>query len=209
MRLPLILLLFAIICSCSEQSSFSDPSEYFGFLNSPSNGLVMEREVNGVRFKARYLPPDYQAYIELSRKGNFSPEERDSLIKYYSNSITFLLTASPTEETGKKNDIMYRGVNSYQEYHERAFQMNFGVENMVELLVDSVSYAPVLTNLENVYGLTEGRNILLVFAAGTGNEQVKNSRKLDLVFTDALFDTGINHFVFDSKKIRQVPGLKF
>ncbi len=192
--------------SCTSRKEFSSISQYANWLNDPSHGALVEREVNDLKLTVKYLPPEYLAAKDsrgLSQSG------KDSLLKSYSQSKTFLLTISPNGKAEKQGDLMFRNINNYQQYKERSFAMNFEIGEYVNLDAGDNTYAPVLSTLENTYGLEEGRSIYLVFNDHHQGEEFDKAKELDVVFNDELFNTGLHHFVFSRKNLNDIPHLIF
>jgi hypothetical protein len=207
---PVLFLLIISLSSCSGKKTISDPNEFMKWMNDPENGLVQTKYVSNVKINVKNLPSAYMAYLEMKNLQGQSEQKRDSLIAYYSQSKTFLLTISPDERVkGNSGDIMYRDVTGFEEYKDRSHVMNFEFGDYIDLITDNEKYKPVLSNLENVYGLSSGRKIILVFAEKNGSQDLSKSKELDLVFTDEIFNTGINHFVFAQHKLNSVPDFVF
>jgi hypothetical protein len=165
--------------------------EYLRWLNDPQNGLTVQKSINGLELKMKYLAPEYLAQLDEKKEGKrFGAAQRDSLIRNYRQHLTFALTLAPGPETG--GDVISNGIFSQAEFTQRVNRLNFGMHDLLKLKTSQGEWPPVLASLENTYGLTGYRTILLVFPA-TGND----AGPLDVVFRDELFGTGISHFVFD------------
>lgn len=148
----------------------------------------------------KYLPSTYLALKELNEKSN--QLEFDSLLKTYQNSTSFLLTFKP-KEGHKGDDIMFKNVANYKEYIERAVDLNFDLENKLVLKTNVGNFTPVLSSLENTYGLTKGRQVYIVFADKNIKNEINNASVFDLVYTDDTYNLGILHFTFDFEKIKK------
>jgi hypothetical protein len=201
-----LIVLIACLTSSCDRKRIEDPKEYFKWINNPDHHLVVTKNVNDVELIVKYLPPEYMAYRELSGQKKFSEKERDSLINYYSMSKTFLLTInSKGEGKQKPSDIMFRGIDKYQDYKERSFEMNFSMEDFVSLVTDKGTYKPVLNTLENTYGLSSSRTILFVFADSNKGRDLNNAKELDFLFEDEFFSTGVHHFEFEKDDLDNIP----
>jgi hypothetical protein len=191
------------------QPPVKDEQSYYHWLDDKENGLVRSKTANGLVITAKYLPADYLVYKELKGK-NYGAKERDSLLAIYSKSRTFLLTIAPQEIEGSPSeDIMYKDVRNIEEYKQRADLLNFKMDEFILLHTDKKEYRPVLSMLENTYSVGNSRNLYLVFTDEEDWQKLGQGQQLDLVFNDELFSTGINHFVFDNKKIAAVPRINF
>lgn len=194
-----VLMLCLLLASCTR-NEFNSSADYLRWMDSEESGLVTEHRLNGMCVKAKYLPVDYLIYRDAGERP--SPAVCDSLRKLYENSVTFLLSFGPDESKGASGDVMYKGLRNYQEYVERAVAMNFDLERMISLQTGGKEWSPVLSAMENTYGLTQTRNVLLVFPVaqlGAGNPE--------LIYRDELFELGNLHFKFDKEKITNLPAL--
>ncbi len=198
-----------LLFSCGKKE-IKEPLEYTKWLADPENNLVQTRYINGIKISVKYLPPEYLAYIECKDKENVNKLVKDSLVRYYEESKTFVLNIGPDERKGQPSgDIMMSNISHYQDYKGRNFTMNFEMQDYISLEIPGASYAPVLCNLENVYGLDKSRNIFVVFADKEKKGKLNVSKELDFVFDDEIFGTGRSHFVFNKKDLNDIPHFIF
>jgi|GEM_PF-3822840 len=61
-HIPYIILFSAVMTSCSNKEV--PPREYVRYVESPSNGLKIQQEVNGVRYELQYQPINYCVMLE-------------------------------------------------------------------------------------------------------------------------------------------------
>lgn len=203
-----VFLFFCIITLNACNKDFTTEKEMYKWMSNPENGLIKSRSINGIKITAKYFPPEYLLYKDLKTYDEFSPSLKDSLMEWYKFNHTFLLNIALDEENAKDIDVMRYGVRNYEEYKEKFISMNFDLTDYLSLKMKDKKLAPVLTNLENVYGLSNDRNIHVVFSTDekTGYDDFE---ELDLVYNDEIFETGINHFVFHKKDIESTPAIKF
>jgi hypothetical protein len=187
----------------------NNPKDYFKWINNEDNGLVKSKYVNDVKISVKYLPPAYLAYEELSGNPYASKKVKDSLINYYSKSKAFLLTIGTDERKVKGMDIMYKDISDYNEYRTRSEFMNFEMDELISLNTHSSSFKPVLNTMENTYSTTNSRSIFLVFNGEELAKEFDHSESVDLVFNDDIFQTGVNHFVFEKKSLESIPNFIF
>ncbi|MCX6180359.1 MAG: hypothetical protein NT150_00330 [Bacteroidetes bacterium] len=123
----------------------------------------------------------------------------DSLEKYYSRSLQFVLSIVPEDEKG---DVMTSSVKNYNEYAELSHEMNFEMEKMVYLTIGDKIYYPVLSAMENIYGMKAGRDIIFSFVpASLQDSTFYQSDSLCFTYEDQLFNLGINHFTYSRKEL--------
>jgi hypothetical protein len=208
MRILLGLSVLLLFFSCSGNHP-KTAEEYFKFLDSDASGLSKSKYVNGIQLRVKYLPPDYLCNRELGNH-TYSQREKDSLINYYSKSLCFMITLSTDERKAKQGSIMYHNITQYKEYVQRTVAMNFEMQQFIRLKADENEYTPVLSSMDNVYGLEDSRNILLVFVPKTKEDyNLFKAEKLDFIYDDQLFELGINHFLFERKAFDNLPPFPF
>lgn len=216
MKSRLIYIIFSLVlftAGCSERREVPYGKEYVEWINDPANGLVQIKYINDVKVSLQYIPADFLAYQELQRDPNkYSKHIKDSLINYYSRNRSFILTIGPddrkrnTSEPG--NDIMLRDIEDMEDFKDRSMTMNFDMGEYVTLLTGDEKLKPVITNMENVYGLSAERKIHFVFASQNAKRSNTDSG-FDFEFNDEIFNTGINHFVVSSDQLNKIPKLIF
>lgn len=202
-----LLLLSLLPMACKKECKTLE--EYLHWLNNPKNNLVFIKYINGIEIKLKYLPPEYLTYLEEERDASVRGK-RDSLLNTYRQGMTFLLTLGPDERKALKGDIATQGVYSYEQFSERMETMNFKMSEHVKMKTDKGEYKPVLTTMENNYGLTKSRSIYIVFVPFQKDDKgIKEAESFDVIYEDTFFDLGKNHFIFTKKDIHNTPPFTF
>jgi hypothetical protein len=204
MRLVLrrfLLVILSLLGGFACTPSVKSEAQYYQWLNDPENGLVQVKEVNDLILTAKFLPPQLLAQQELKRLPEITTASTDSLVQVYANSYSFLLTIQPQNS---QQDVLFRDLESYPQYKERVTALNFHADQFLALQVGDQSVPPVLHIMENTYSTRSGRSLYLVFPRKALSNREPAS-DLDLVFTDELFQTGINHFIFSAEDLATIP----
>ncbi len=130
----------------------------------------------------------------------------DSLKMLCDSSLTFVFTIAPKEEN-KNIDIVKTGVGSIGEFNEKVDKLNFRMKEDFYLEVGEQKYCPALVTMENDYGITSGRNFIIVFdlEGETQSSWIEN-KVFSLVYEDQVFRSGVINFKFDN--IDSVPTIK-
>jgi len=197
-----LLLLLAVSCSPTE---IKEPKAYMKYLADPDNGLVKEKTVAGVKIKVKYLPSEYMVY-KSSDGNSLSQHAKDSLLKCYENSLTFLLNIGPAEN--ESFDITRVNVSNYQEFAERIEKMAFEMNEWISLNVDGETIHPAITQLEAINTPEKNRNFIVVFSSEKSKKNIKIN-DLCFVYNDEMFDIGTNKFIFKAKDLTNIPVFKF
>ncbi|MEM6342945.1 MAG: hypothetical protein AAF927_03660 [Bacteroidota bacterium] len=114
----------------------------------------------------------------------------------YLKNIFFQLTISPRSGHAK-GDVAYSDIDNYAEYKARIQQLNFGMEQYLTLKTDQGAYAPVLSVMDNTYGLTDYRKFQLIFSPPDNCVDFYDSSQWELIFRDEIFESGTHSFVFE------------
>ena len=199
-----LLIICTLLFSC-ERKEVSSVAEYSKWINNPANGLIATRKINGLQISVKYLPAEYLEYKDIQEDED-SKKQVDDIKKEYKNSITFLMTIGPDEEKGNKNDIMFDRIKNYKEYSERLLSLNFAISDNIQLKAGDVILKPVLSALENTYGLSKNRNIVFAFAPSETEKQlIESCSELDFTYADELFQLGYMHFTFKENNFKKLP----
>jgi len=205
--LLLTALLSLILLSCS--TAVKNDQDMRIWLSQAAHGYTKTRNVNGLKVTVRYLPPEGRALQELEQGPEHNQAAYQKLLEEYRYASAFVMTIGPDHEKGAQGDIMYRGLQNYQQYAERALQMNFDLETQVELVTDNGrKYKPVLSTMENTYGLKEERSVYFVFSPVQAKEELSNANNLDFVYEDNLFELGTLHFEFNKSELQDIPTIE-
>ena len=196
-RLFHISLIVILLFSCS---GIRNESEMFEILNSEPYKVT--KVVSGFSFTAKYLPSSFLAWKELKITENIDNTTFLELNNSYKESHTILFNIGPDLKENSIDITKYQ-VSEYEEYKKRILALNFDIEEYIYLERDGEKIYPILSNFENHHGIRPDRTIYLVFPRSQ-----EEMRGFQLVFEDALFETGIHHFAFD-EEVLSLPELKF
>ncbi len=201
-----ILAICSLLLSSCKQQSMDDPAMYLTYLANPSNGIVKQKTISGIKYRLKYLPGEYLAFNTIKNEVN-SKINKDSLIKAYENSVTFLLNIGPDD--AEDFDITRLGVSSYGEFVERIEKMAFEAQNWISIEKNGKIYHPSIVRLENINALEKNRNFVVVFSSEKNSENDLRNSDMCFVYDDELFNTGVNKFMFDHNDIKNIPQLRF
>jgi hypothetical protein len=180
------------LAACGDGRT-TDIHGYYEWMNDPANGCVRTSDINGVRIEMKYLAP---AYLQYQRR-----DGDDQGTQGNDSTVCFLMSIAPSDTSG--GDIMTHGVVSEGAFTARAMNLNFEIRDMLSIRYGGKEYPVLLTTLENVYGLSKKRDVMLVFPRIPPYWSEKAD--VDIVFDDRIFGTGINHFTFRIRDLHLVP----
>ncbi|PBQ30228.1 hypothetical protein CNR22_00125 [Sphingobacteriaceae bacterium] len=195
------------ICMSSCKSVIKDPKLYYSYLENPANGLVKEKTVAGIKLKVKYLPLDYLAFNSLDKKKFLTQAAKDSVMKAFDNSLTFILNIGPSQN--ESFDVTRVGIDNYGEFAERVERMSFQAQEWITIKIGEKIFRPVLARMENLNALEKSRNFIIVFNSKEIMEEEGVNDQMCFIYNDELFDIGTNKFVFQMNDIKTTPELKF
>ncbi len=203
MKFILYITLFCLACvanySCNRTNTFASFEQLTKYISIPENGLAKEKTVGDITFKLKYLPPDYLIYNQLDLTQTVNRQMIDSLGKRYKSSVTFLLSIGPDERGNF--DITKYGINNYEQFAKQLEQLCFSTRDWIIIRDDKGNeFKPSIVHMENINALEKYRNVIVVF--DTGNYLADN---FSFIFSDELFNTGINKFYFKASDINGIP----
>ena len=195
----MILLLGALTIGCvgttgEQQLSRSD-------LSTRSLGAAVSRSrtVNGITTTVRVVQNDRSP----SNKEHGGPADKIARPETSIEQLTIIVSLAPDGKQYKR-DVMFATARNASEFREHAFDLNFNWPDKVRLHCDSSTYAPVLSTLENTYGLTKDRNAVLVFVPGSKNDPAfYRSEEFDIAIDNDVLGIGTQHFKFNRKDIER------
>lgn len=192
----LALIIFLCCSGCGEQN-IGDLSEYLEWLNDPDHGLVQTISAEGVQITAKYLPPEYRAYLDRRSSDTLNR----SAIDEYANSISFVVSFTSNGNAGNRGTS---GLDELTGRQDLASYTETAVGNAGEyfaLDVSGVVYKPVLSMLDHDYGMNPSRNIVLVFVDESGRKQFDAASYVELVVNAEALGISTNRFRFTHNAI--------
>jgi len=205
MRYKTLILFTTLLIGCSREGILN-PKAYMAFLNNSDNGLIKEKTVAGVKFKIKYLPSEFISYNLLKNQAA-DTEIKDSVIKSYQNSLTFLLNIGPADN--EKFDITRVDIADYSAFADRIEEMAFQTQNYISLACGDSIYKPAITRMENINSPEKSRNFIVVFNSEKGGNRDLRKHDMSFIYRDEMFNTGVNKFVFHASDINALPEFKF
>ena len=197
------LAVFFLIISCKQ--GINSERELYKYISQPENGLLVIKSTNNVVITVKYLPGAYLTAKEIKNAPNISKSAIDSILNSYKNTYAFLLTLQLDTLEKVSGDLFYMNLSGYGDYKARVLDLNFNLHKYIYLKTKEREYSPVLTNMENSYSTVNKVTFSIIFSDDDEANFLIKADKLDFVFNDETFGTGINHFTFYKRDIDKIP----
>lgn len=173
--------------------------DYIRYMNNPKNGLVQEKEIDGMVFKVRYLTPELMALNEL-KSVNVNAVTWQKTLKQYDGLVYGKITvaAKGGEHILKllnDQEIDGDGVDEY---------LNYKAQNDIMMLDGKDTAGCVLYNYSKTYGLARQLDLAVGFNAAN---TLKGDRVIE--FNPELLQRGLLKFRFKQGDIDNIPRLTF
>ncbi len=205
-HLQTILFAFSIIFLSSCNKTLKSELDYLKWLEDTSNGLVIQKEINGFHLKMKYLPTEwlaYQDYKQLKRIGATS--RKQDLINLYDSSYVFLFTISNDQD----KDIMYYKVQTIEDLKTNVLDMNFNLQDYIWISINGQEIFPTLLHMEGTSEIKNSKTFYIVFSNSQDTSDLFNISAIDIVFKDVFFNTGITHYKFQKDNLNEIPKIGF
>lgn len=179
-----IIIILSLI-SCQSDNNCNDlRSLKYGACNNTK----VQKQINGYLFSVFYVPE------------NESKIQADKRQKY----AHFCLRIDPDTANGKKFDIVTDRAQDVKNLMERIEKLNFSFERNVEMKIDTNSYLPFASNLENTYSIEQGRLVHLYFLDNgiLSDINYKEDKDVQITWEDGIYGTGKNIFAIPFNEIK-------
>jgi hypothetical protein len=196
-----LMLMLTFLFSCETIKTEKD---FYKWISKEKNGLVKEKAANGFLLTTKFLPSELLAYREYKSDNSLN---KDTLLKNYGTTQTFLLSIRLDTSLRSKGNIMFQGVEGYADYKRRILDFNFGIDEMIYIKYNNKIYKPLVHAFENTFNIVDGKNIYLVFDL----KDLKSKgapEEIDFIFEDQHFNTGISHFGFKKADLENLPKIE-
>jgi hypothetical protein len=193
-----VIWLFVLFYACAEKEA--DPESYRSYLTDEKNGLVQEKEVDGLIFKAQWLTPEMMALNEM-KATNDKNTGWDKLMSEYQG-LAYLRLSIYGNEVGNVHAALAKDgldVETIEAY------LNFDAERDVSLLCGKDTMRAVLYNFSKTYGLARQLDL----ATGFDLANTDTTADITLDWNTSVMNCGLLKFRFLRKDIDRIPNLKF
>lgn len=198
----LALVVMTVLSSCDKGEISAD--DFYAWHDNEENGYHRITRLGDLQLDLKYLPLELLLFNEENGQVMLA-SEKDSLKGLYMNNMNFVLTIGPAEDAKDKFDITKVGVANYDEFAERALQLNFEMRDHITLRSGNRTWKAALCEMENVYGLSFHRTFNIVFTPTEKLEELRNLEEFTLTVDDEIFGSGRTSFRFDRNQLAQVP----
>ncbi|MFM2305512.1 MAG: hypothetical protein RLZZ367_181 [Bacteroidota bacterium] len=190
-----ILLLCLLFAGCGRKTA--GVAAYVQYLNKPDNGLVQQKEIDGLVFKAQLLTPELMALNEI-KKTEIENAEWQRVYPQYKGLMYYKITIAD-EHGGHIYAALHR--DGYDGNDIEA-HLNFGGQKDLLVVSNTDTAACVLYSLSKTYGLAKQLDMAAAFEnkAKPGNDYV-------LEFNAGFLNRGMLKFRFKRTDIDNIPAL--
>jgi hypothetical protein len=194
----LVLVVFGIttLASCGKRSA--GVQDYLGYVSDPKNGLVQEKEIDGLVFELKYQPPQYMALNEL-KQVEIQDDVWDSTLQEYAGLEYCKLTVRCKDcehvySLLQQEEIDIEGVEAH---------LNFDGQRDFLLIQAQDTSKCNLYSFSKTYGLGKQLEIALAFEPGKG----KSDGDRTVAFDASVFNRGVVKFRFKKDDLENIPTL--
>lgn len=208
----LVLVLFSIyLGSCTGKGSIG-PQDYIGWIGDPENGLIVEKEIGELVYKAKYCPYDYEILRTMKNSGEeINSDTYHTKLSSGVGSQKFVIEIKNANEEG---DVLASGAKSDDEYRQRIVYLSYNVGNDIILIDGPDTLLCKLAQFEQMYKSAPYVRINAVFEMPT--EQASQfqlglrpeSNDKTLIFNDVVWGNGIVKLRISADDLNNIPELE-
>ncbi|MFT5779002.1 MAG: hypothetical protein ACI837_001959 [Crocinitomicaceae bacterium] len=183
----------------SWRSEGVTPEEYKKQYSEKVDAFSMVSNDHGVEYSLKFVPKELQVISSYS-KGVLTITEAEEWLKESENEVRFMLQIE-IPENGRQEFLKYESEN--YSYEDRVKYYAFDFAKDIEVWVDEKQKLELNSfNFEREFGVSpKGTMILSVNIP-------KNAKNLSVKFTDQVYGTDSQSFLFDLKEFNSLPRLK-
>lgn len=190
-------MVLCLFSQCNE--SVLSVKDYVAYMNNPKNGLVIQKEVDGVMFKLSYITPELMALNEL-KKVNISAKEWDEKLAEYKGMMYANLSISAVTDDHVYTTLGREGLSE----DEIDFNYNLNAESDFMLLRNADTVKCVLYSFSKTYGLAKTIDLALGFDATSED----NSGDKVVEYNAEFLNRGLLKFRFKQSDLANIPSVK-
>ncbi len=184
----------ALLFSCNNVDELKIPA-YLDWVNDPTNGLKVAKELNDYKFELFYKPVEFVA-IKEQRKTDIDTALYHQRITELNGLQYYTLRI----ETLIGQEMMRTGIGSEQDYSNRLQYFSDLAQYDMRLIDGSDTLSCVLFHFERNYGVAPYNNIVLGFPKTEGNTNSKT-----FIFDEQVLGVGRVNLKIANTDINNIP----
>lgn len=195
----LLVLFFVSVWGCKPK--MLELTEWKGYINDPSNGLIQNSEWSKLQMGIKYRPTEAMVWQMLSYpEEGINQSQMDSLGKLFNDRMYFLLSINHVEGMS-----LLAAMDPYnQQYRDVLEELSFGMKDHTRVITDCQDTVQTYNaQFFKTYGMSQSTDVLLTF-------ERKELAACD-AFDILLFGMGLNmpvqKYHFTSRSLKEIPEL--
>jgi hypothetical protein len=151
-----VLVIGCMLCACSKRTA--GVKDYLKYVNSDKSGLVQTKEMDGMFFRLKYMPPEWMALNEL-KKTSIDIEQWNQTLEEYQGLAYCKMTISCKDDEHIYSFLRGEGMD---EQDVEAY-FNYNAQHDFFMVSDADTSKCVLYSFSKTYGLASQFDIALAF----------------------------------------------
>ena len=173
--------------------------EFMGWCADKNNKLSKEKDIEDMRFKLSYLPPEAMAFLELrTEKYDLSKFQKTS--KDFSEMSYFNFRIEVIDGTG---ELLKYKMQSPSQYDARIKYASFEMQNDLYLVQGQDTLLPGLFQFERIFEVAPYATMMFAF----DNKKFDKTSEFTIVYNDRLFEKGFVKFNYKNKQLINLPNI--
>jgi hypothetical protein len=189
---------FIIFIGCKQKQI--TPYEYVRWVENTENGLRIEKEMNGFKFRLQHKPSSYIALREVGF------ENADQIMQYYKRKEeldSFYYFNLDIASIDDKGSVLSHNLNTQEEYYARINYFTSFAQSDLKLVCGKDTLPCTLYHFERTYDLSPYNTIVIGFKMLSGKKIYHDD--LLLIFDDKILSVGQMRFLIKSNILKNIP----
>lgn len=187
-----------VSCTAKKQSE----EQIQQYMHTPSNGLIQEDSINGIKISVQNKPVALIVAQELRGAEVVNDSIQEAVQKQFADNLYFNLNLS----IGDKDPLLYSG--NLSNFSSMLQTMAFQMDQFVFLTTSDKDTIPVADFIyPRMYGMGAGSSIMFAFSKEKIKARGHDPEKISFHLLDFGMNTGNRKYEFEMEDIQDVPAL--
>jgi len=175
------------------------PAAYLKWMSDSNNGMVKQKEINGLIYEVKYLTPESMALNEL-RTTDPGKENFEKVEKRYKGMDYFIIRLFDKSGSHIHNYLQKEGrdPDAVEAY------LNYSAEKDWQMLSGNDTTKCALFTFSKTYGVSNEFACEMAYAA----DSARRGNDITVEWNDRALDNGTLKFLFSAKDLDRIPQIR-
>jgi hypothetical protein len=170
------------------------PVGYVEWIEDKTNGIKIEKTIEGFTYSVMYKPVEYVALLDL-KKASVAKQELQNKIEEY-NGLQYYTFKITTPDEG---ELLKKKLTNTNDYYSRIQYYSFEMQKDLKLIEGTDTLDCVLFHFERTYGVSPDITFVVGFPL------TENKFDKTLLYDEKIFGAGKIFLTVQSKNYKKIP----